>query len=225
MTQISIPTISKLKPIIKIRQAGFTLLEVLIAMTIAALMISVATIAFGDNDMAKLKTKARQLYGLIQVAQEESIIRGVELGVYVEPQRYSFMIYNGGKWQPLEDHRLLHEINFDEPIKAYVNIEGQESLLENEEPDEDEFSNREGRDEETSEQGDDDNNKKAKTPQIYMLSSGEMSEFAMTIGLDRDEPVFYRVTGNYVGDIKLSSAIAGHFRHDWDKDLEEEDDE
>ncbi|AKE51257.1 General secretion pathway protein H [Kangiella geojedonensis] len=190
---------------------------------IAAMMISVATIALNDNERAELKTKSRQLYGLLQVAQEESIIRGIELGVQIESDGYSFMIYNGGKWQPLEDHRLLKAIELEEPIRIAVNLEGQDALLENEQPEDEEAPSRDGGSGDSSEQ--EDRKSKSKTPQIYMLSSGEMNEFVVTVGLDRDEPLFYRIRGNYVGDIELSNAIEGHYSHDWDKDLDDEDDE
>ena len=142
MKQISIPKTSRLEPIKTTLQKGFTLVEVLIALMIAALMISVATIALNDNEAAELKTKSRQLYGLLQVAQEESIIRGIELGVKIESDGYSFMIYNGGKWQPLEDHRLLKDIQLEDPIRIAVNLEGQDDLLENEAPENDEDSER-----------------------------------------------------------------------------------
>jgi general secretion pathway protein H len=201
MKRISIPKISKPNSIKQTLQSGFTLIEVLIAVAIAALTITVATIALGDNELAKLKNKSRQLYGLLQVAQEESIIRGIELGVRVRPQGYSFMIYNGGKWQPLEDHKLLREIEFVEPIRAAVNLEGHE----------------------TSE-AEEEKKKSSNTPQIYMLSSGEMNDFVVTIGLDRDEPVFYRIKGTYVGEIELSNAIEGHYGHDWDLNLEDDED-
>ena len=203
-------------------QKGFTLVEVLIALMIAALMISVATIALNDNEAAELKTKSRQLYGLLQVAQEESIIRGIELGVKIESDGYSFMIYNGGKWQPLEDHRLLKDIQLEDPIRIAVNLEGQDALLENEAPENDEDSERGSKGGSAASENEEDKNK-AKTPQIYMLSSGEMNEFVVTIGLDRDEPIFYRIRGNYVGEIDFSNALEGHYSHDWDKDLEDDD--
>ena len=222
MKRISTPTINKANPH-KSLQSGFTLIEVLIALAIAALMIAVATIALSDNELAKLKNKSRQFYGLLQVAQEESIIRGIELGVRVESDGYSFLIYNGGKWQPLEDHRLLREVEFEEPLRASINLEGQEALLANEEEDETDSA----RGEKGTDESEQDNDKKSssRTPQIYMLSSGEMNDFVATIGLDRDEPVFYRITGNYVGELELSSAIKGHYSHDWDLDLEDDDDE
>lgn len=222
MKQISIPKTSRLEPIKTTLQKGFTLVEVLIALMIAALMISVATIALNDNEAAELKTKSRQLYGLLQVAQEESIIRGIELGIRIESDGYSFMIYNGGKWQPLEDHRLLKDIQFEDPIRIAVNLEGQDALLENEAPEDDENSERGSKGGSATSENEEDKNK-AKTPQIYMLSSGEMNEFVVTIGLDRDEPIFYRIRGNYVGEIDFSNALEGHYSHDWDKDLEDDD--
>lgn len=219
-----IPKTSKQHSFRKTLQSGFTLIEVLIAVAIAALTITVATIALGDNDLAKLKTKARQFYGLLQVAQEESIIRGIELGVRVRPDGYAFMLYNGGKWQPLEDHQLLREIKFEEPIRAAINLEGQDALLKNEEEDEDESAG--GRGSKGSEQAEQEEEKKSpKTPQIYMLSSGEMNDFVVTLGLDRDEPVFYRIKGSYVGEIELSNAIEGHYGHDWDLNLEDDEDD
>ena len=222
MKQISIPKTSRLEPIKTTLQKGFTLVEVLIALMIAALMISVATIALNDNEAAELKTKSRQLYGLLQVAQEESIIRGIELGVKIESDGYSFMIYNGVKWQPLEDHRLLKDIQLEDPIRIAVNLEGQDALLENEAPENDEDSERGSKGGSAASENEEDKNK-AKTPQIYMLSSGEMNEFVVTIGLDRDEPIFYRIRGNYVGEIDFSNALEGHYSHDWDKDLEDDD--
>ncbi|GAA4344963.1 type II secretion system minor pseudopilin GspH [Kangiella taiwanensis] len=222
MKQISIPKTSRLEPIKTTLQKGFTLVEVLIALMIAALMISVATIALNDNEAAELKTKSRQLYGLLQVAQEESIIRGIELGVRIESDGYSFMIYNGGKWQPLEDHRLLKDIQLEEPVRIAVNLEGQDALLENEAPEDDGDSERGSKGGSATSENEEDKNK-AKTPQIYMLSSGEMNEFVVTIGLDRDEPIFYRIRGNYVGEIDFSNALEGHYSHDWDKDLEDDD--
>ena len=222
MKQISIPKTSRLEPIKTTLQKGFTLVEVLIALMIAALMISVATIALNDTEAAELKTKSRQLYGLLQVAQEESIIRGIELGVKIESDGYSFMIYNGGKWQPLEDHRLLKDIQLEDPIRIAVNLEGQDALLENEAPENDEDSERGSKGGSAASENEEDKNK-AKTPQIYMLSSGEMNEFVVTIGLDRDEPIFYRIRGNYVGEIDFSNALEGHYSHDWDKDLEDDD--
>lgn len=203
---ISTATISKTRLHRSIIQAGFTLLEILIALAIAGIMLSVAVIAFSDNDAAKLKNKAHQLYGLMQIAQEESILRGVEIGIRVEQGGYSFLIYDGTRWNPLQEHTLLKDVELEEPIEMYINVEGQEALLANDETDE-------GSNEEQEP------NKEIKPPQIFILSSGEMNEFTVTMGLDRDAPRFYRITGNYMGEINFEPAMEGHYRHDWDLEL------
>lgn len=206
MKPISTATISKTRLHHSIIQAGFTLLEILIALAIAGIMLSVAVIAFSDNDAAKLKNKAHQLYGLMQIAQEESILRGVEIGIRVEQGGYSFLIYDGTRWNPLQEHTLLKDVELEEPIEMYINVEGQEALLANDETDE-------GSNEEQEP------NKEIKPPQIFILSSGEMNEFTVTMGLDRDAPRFYRITGNYMGEINFEPAMEGHYRHDWDLEL------
>lgn len=196
-------------------QAGFTLLEILIALAIAGIMLSVAVIAFSDNDAAKLKNKAHQLFGLMQIAQEESIIRGIEIGIRVEQDGYSFLLYDGERWSPLQDHALLRKVELDEPIEMYVNVEGQEALLGSSA--EDEVVKGDAEDE----QAEADETKNVEPPQIFILSSGEMNEFTVTIGLDRDDARFYRITGNYLGDINMTPAMTGHYRHDWDLELDE----
>ena len=203
-------------------QAGFTLLEILIALSIAAVMLSVAVIAFKDNEAAKLRNKAHQLLGLMQVAQEESIIRGLELGLRVEKEKYYFMLFDNNKWSPLNEHDVLREIKLDEPIEVYVHVEGQESLLKNTE----EEQEADGKNAPQSEPNDTERNiersKKRVTPQVFMLSSGEMNEFSLTIGLDRDEAKFYRIKGNIMGEMRMTKMLDGHYRHDWDLDVEEE---
>ncbi|MBD3654640.1 type II secretion system minor pseudopilin GspH [Kangiella sp.] len=189
-------------------QAGFTLLEILIALALAGIMLSVAVIAFSDNDAAKLKNRAHQLFGLMQVAQEESILRGVEIGIRVKQNGYSFLIYDGTRWNPLQEHSLLKDIELEEPIEMYINVEGQEALLANS-ADEEDLGDSDGEESE----------KETKPPQIFILSSGEMNEFTVTIGLDRDDARFYRINGNYMGEITMEPAMEGHYRHDWDLEL------
>ncbi len=200
-------------------QAGFTMLEVVIAMAIIAIIAVGAFRFFGSNHKGDLKNHAYKLLGQLQIAQEESIIRGVDFGLRVEDDGYFFLIYNQEKWQRLEDHQFLKEQEFKEPFALYVNVDGQESLLKNAEPDEDDDK---GSDTEVT-TGDLDLEKKIKLPQVFMLSSGEMNEFVLTVGLDQDDGAFYRIRGNYLGDFKISrTALEGDFQSDWDKDLDRE---
>lgn len=200
-------------------QAAFTLLEVLIAVAIIAVVVTGAYMTFGDSKAGHLKNHAYRLLGQLQIAQEESIIRGVEFGVRIEEDGYFFMIYNNEKWQPLEDHELLKEQKFEDEYQLYVHVEGQESLLQNTENEDDE----EKESSESEQEIADDKKKQLKTPQIFMLSSGEMNEFKLTIGYEQNRGKFYRILGNYLGVMKVSPRpLEGHFRRDWDKDLDDD---
>ncbi|WP_251358882.1 type II secretion system minor pseudopilin GspH [Kangiella sp. TOML190] len=201
-------------------QAAFTLLEVLIAIAIVSIVATGAYLAFGDSRSGDLKNHAYKLLGQMQIAQEESIIRGVELGLRVDDDGYFFMVYNDEKWQPLEDHQILKEQKFEEPFRLYVHLEGQEALLKNAEDEEEKDSNESDSSNSEIEAS---QKKRLKTPQIFMLSSGEMNEFLLTIGLDNDDEKFYRILGNYLGRLQISSVpIEGHYESDWDKDFDED---
>lgn len=193
-------------------QAAFTLLEVLISVAIITVVVTGAYLAFGNSLAGDVKNKSYRLLGQLQIAQEESILRGVELGVLVEPEGYSFMIFNNETWQPLEEHPILKAEKLDEPLGLFVKLDGQEILLENR-----------SQNNESSKSDSEEKKKPPANPQIYILSSGEMNEFILTLGVEKDEGFFYRIRSNYLGDLKISNrALAGHYEYDWDKDLDEE---
>lgn len=209
------------------KQSGFTLTEILVALMIVTLMFSAARMSMRDGDLDDLNNHSKKLYQLLELAQEESIIRGIELGVRVEKEKYYFMLYDGERWSPLNDHKLLKEVEFEEPFALYVHVEGQQQLIENasDESEESSDSGKGGSAADSIEDGDEELDRKltrAKrrvTPQIFILSSGEMNPFAMTIGLERDDEKFYRVKGNHLGEIERTRfALEGHYRQDWDKE-------
>lgn len=202
-------------------QAAFTLLEVLISVAIITVVVTGAYLAFGNSLAGEVKNKSHRLLGQLQIAQEESILRGVELGLLVEPDGYSFMIFNNETWQPLEEHPILKAEKLDEPVGLFVKLEGQEMLLQNRT--EDDSTGKESVRSGSSRSASEEEKKRPRTPQVYILSSGEMNEFILTLGVEKDEGFFYRIRSNYLGDLKISSrALAGHYEYDWDKDLDEE---
>lgn len=192
-------------------QAAFTLLEVLISVAIIAVIVTGAYLAFGNRLAGEVKNKSYRLLGQLQIAQEESILRGVELGLLVEPDGYSFMIFSNDSWQPLEQHPILKPEKLEKPLGIFVKLEGQEILFTNRSQDE------------KSGKGEQDKNKRPTNPQVYILSSGEMNEFILTLGVDQDEGFFYRMRSNYLGDLKIyKKPLEGHYEYDWDKELAEE---
>lgn len=206
----------------KQRQSGFTFVEIVVALAIVAIIVAMATVFVGPNNKGELKNHAYKLLGQLKIAHEESIIRGVELGLRVDDDGYSFLIYNQDKWQPLENHDFLKDQKIKEPFVLYVNVDGQDSLLKNDTSEQE--SESKGSNSNDSDSQNNQEEQPIKIPQIFMLSSGEMNDFYLTVGLEIDDGYFYRIGGNYLGDFKISKTILeGNYQSDWDKDLDKED--
>jgi hypothetical protein len=61
--------------------------------------------------------------------------------------------------------------------------------------------------------------KKAKShlPQVFLLSSGEVNPFTLTIGSTNEPAMFYRLRGKFDGSIHLEGPIEGDLIADMDK--------
>ncbi len=161
-------------------QRGFTLLEIMVVLVIVGIFVSLAVLGLRGPDAGdRLEEEARRLNALIALAAEESILQGRELMVEVEPHGYAFRYFDGEKWLPLEEDEMLRPRELPEEIELDAVVEGSEmqSLL------------YQGR----------------KSSQIFILSSGEMSPFEITLRL-RDGPGF-RLRGTLMGTLTLEGPM------------------
>ena len=88
---------------------GFTLIEMLVVVVVVGVLASVVVVGFvGADKEQELKTEARRLALLIELARDEALQRNEEWGVFVEPDSYTFAIYDPalGKWSEQEDRRF-----------------------------------------------------------------------------------------------------------------------
>lgn len=134
---------------------GFTLLEVLAVMVIIGIVLTFMTLsAGGDKRAEEIEREARRLVALLQLASEEAVMRSEQLALRVGDSDYAFMILENRQWLPLEDDRPLR------PRELPAGIELDLELEENPPP---------GLSAEDAEQ-----------PQVFLLSSGEMTPFVLT---------------------------------------------
>jgi general secretion pathway protein H len=91
-----------------LRTAGFTLVEVLVVVLIIGIMLTFATLSVGDRAAADtLDTEARRIEQLFRLAQEESELKGYEIGFLHTPDDYQFLVVNGeGRWTPIAEGPL-----------------------------------------------------------------------------------------------------------------------
>ena len=165
------------------QQAGFTLLELLVVVIIVAILFSYTTLAIRSNSPEDfIKEEALRLERLIQLAMEESILRGEEYGIEVYLDGYRFLHLTENQWQPLAEDKILRERKLPYEMELEIRLEETDIKIEKTSAVKKYMS-------ETSDLqaymadttlGNDENESGDKTenttkPQIYLLSSGEIT--------------------------------------------------
>ncbi|WP_299495853.1 type II secretion system minor pseudopilin GspH [uncultured Shewanella sp.] len=173
-----------------LRQKGFTLMEVLLVVLLMGLAAAAVTLSMGGagKDRALEKT-AQQFMQSVELVLDETVMSGDFVGIVVEPDNYQFVLYAEGKWQPLENDRLLSEREMDPGVEMTLIVEGL-PLVQDDEEKGSAFTDDGPFIEKTDEE-----KKKFPEPQILLFPSGEMSAFELTFS-GRDD------SGNYI-DVKV----------------------
>lgn len=118
---------------LRIFNAGFSLLELLVVIVIIGIAVSFATLAFGDNQAKRMSHKSQQLVALIELAKEQAIFNSQELGLLFTKNSYSFYklgsIVNKKKeeitvWLPIEDDSILTKRILPDGLVYELYLEG-----------------------------------------------------------------------------------------------------
>lgn len=146
---------------------GFTLLEILVVLVIMATLAGLLVFSFSDSPERRLRREADGLAALLNVAADEAVMRGMELGLIVTGEGYSFLYYNVAtkKWEALPD-RPLGRHAFPEVYEVTFALDGErldEKSLE--------------RVRALAARSDDE----VKRPMLLLLSSGEITPFTLTL--------------------------------------------
>ncbi|HHJ35274.1 MAG TPA: type II secretion system protein GspH [Gammaproteobacteria bacterium] len=175
-------------------QHGFTLLELLVVVVIVAILFTYTTLAIrSDSPEDHIKKEAQRLERLFQLALEESILRGEEYAVEIYTDGYRFLKFTNNQWLPVEGDKLLRERELPQNMEIDMRLEETEVVinLANDPKDQQSFSL----------DSDKDENKSRAKPQIYLLSSGEITpEFDIRLYILGIE-TSYIVKGAFDGSI------------------------
>ncbi len=154
---------------------GFTLLEMMLVVIIMGIMLGLATVMLGGSDARLVKDEAKRFVALLDLAAQESVLKSKELLLLVEEDGYSFMVAEEGELAPLDDYGLLRPRQLPEGLQFSVVVEGQ-AMIENQLGE-------------------------IEAAQIWILSSGELSPFEITLSTD-DGPA-YILKGEITGALTL----------------------
>ncbi len=159
--------------------SGFTLLELLVVLVIVGILLTMASLSVGGGgEQRQLHEEARRLTALVALAADESILKNQELLLAVEENGYAFLVQDKkGKWLPVDDIGSLRPRELPQGMQLSVAVD--EPLT-------------------TAQKAGDEDKKPG---QIWILSSGEMTPFTLTLSLI-DGPE-YQLHGDLIGNLKL----------------------
>lgn len=178
------------------KHKGFTLFELMLVIMLMALVVS--TVKFPNltqDPFDQVDQQSKKVAALINLASEYAVLNNALLGFSVTQTSYAFLMFDGTKWQPIDEPPFaLTEL--EPTIKIELKLDGLEWQEQNllsavKWIDEEEL-------EKTSELTEEE--KKLAFPQIFILSSGEISPFDLDISYDNgfDDPITFKVRGEFI---------------------------
>lgn len=196
---------------------GFTLVEVLLVILLIGLLAASVVISFsGDSRDKQLDQQTTQLQQLVHLASETAMLKQQELGLFIDDEGYRFMLFHDNKWHSITSPKALRPRSFPIGFQAELQLEGlewsEENLLSQIEWQEEDSLFEENSFDELERQKDAADAEKAKRaaqaqqlvgfeiaprrqgdprmPQIFILSSGEITPFLLTLSEQSEQPVW-----------------------------------
>ena len=159
--------------------AGFTLLELMVVLVLVGIIFSFAMLSLGGDDLGEMmEQETRRLVTLLELASDEAVLRGEELAVYFSEAGYEFLILQNTDWQSSREDGLLKAYQLPAGIEIRLEVDGDPPGL--------------------TEQDDEDDD--SLTPQVFILSSGEMTPFTATLQ-SHDSTARYRLSASVLGSL------------------------
>lgn len=186
---------------------GFTLIEVMVVIVLIGLMASVVQFTFNGNTPEKLLAKESERFSAIfNMAAEYSMLNSLELGLVVEENTYQFLGFDGEKWVPAPDNKLLAPYTLPDDIElvlALDNLPLDEAPLIN--------TLRESEEIDLSFSGSELEEEEKLIPQVYILSGGDLTPFTLRFKFNETYDAYvaisYLVSGLYTTPLTIEGPI------------------
>ncbi|MDJ0807236.1 MAG: type II secretion system minor pseudopilin GspH [Gammaproteobacteria bacterium] len=151
------------------------MIEVLVVILIIGIIINFAVISLDIHKPSDtLKTEARRLTSLIELASEEALLRSQLIGIAIDENSYEFLTFDEDQWRPVDD-AVFRTRTLPDDIRL--------ELL-------------------TEQSTEDANQTETKKPGIVLMTSGESTAFELKISSDLIDN-YYRISGAETGTLEL----------------------
>jgi general secretion pathway protein H len=189
-------------------QRGFTLIEVMMVIVLIGVMVSAVQFSFSSSKPEQLlQQNSARFAGIFDVAAEYGMLNNIELGLYVDENTYQFLGYDGVRWSPIVDKPMFEAFTLPEGVELVLQLDDlplenvllfDPALLNNAE-DEGLFT-------------EEDEEEKKISPQVYILSGGDITPFSLTFELadfafDKGEDVIFKVSGIYTTPLTIEGPL------------------
>ncbi len=104
-------------------QRGFTLLELVVVIFIIGIMTGFAVMSIGLGQADETEREAKRLRAILELALEEAVLNGRDLGLIVNEDGYQFTEFVAGLWMPIEEDDLLHPRVLPEVIRLKLELD------------------------------------------------------------------------------------------------------
>jgi len=156
---------------------GFTLIELLVALVVVGLFASMVMLTVTPNSSRNLEREAKRLMHTIQLAQDEAVMQGVELGFTLQADRYFFSRLQENQWLPLSTDRQFSEYVFDSSLMLELEVEDEHVVKQVDE--------------------------ELILPAIMILSSGELTAFKLSLFNVDERETLFQIVGQESGQLSL----------------------
>ena len=161
----------------KNKQTGFTLIEIMIVVVIVAIMTGAAVMSFPRDTSDLLKEEVDRIHALLSLSQDEAILQSRELAIGFNQSGYTFFTLDNNAWSVYDDD-VFKARRLPADLLSQLYLEGIPIVLE----------------------------KKLVKPQVFILSSGEMTPFVYELQFPgKDEKI--KLVVNAIGDENIVEVV------------------
>jgi general secretion pathway protein H len=161
------------------RQQGFHLIELLVVMAIAGIMLTFAVLGVGSTAHHRVRNEAEQLQLMIAQLRQEAILKNLQYAVRIRADGYEVLTINEeNEWQVLKEDKLYKPHPLDDDLEFIIDLD------------------------QASDNGEDQGSL------IYILSSGEISPFQLTVQ-STDKVNRIQLQGDMLGHTEITTPGSG----------------